>query len=206
MTLFFIGDWTSGGDACFSKVPWVLSWPFLMNRMTFTVCSFAGNGCNIGSSILANSFPISSLNSFKILVWAPPGHTDEATCISSVWLFDELGFCPLLNFIFYLFLENTGGMGISLTPFRVKISLILGDIPFQYGTPNFDSLPNTTKDFRFAKKWPKRGKNEITLCVLLLSPIQQKSAVEKYLRERSLFTEWFFFLPYKNVIIPIRVP
>lgn len=39
MMLFSFGDWTSGKDTCFSKVPWVLFWPLLMNRMTSAVCS-----------------------------------------------------------------------------------------------------------------------------------------------------------------------
>lgn len=77
MMLFSFGDWTSGRDTCFSKVPWVLSWPLLMNRMTSAVCQFAGCGCawccmqHLGQEF--SNFILEFLQTFG---WLPPGPTD----------------------------------------------------------------------------------------------------------------------------------
>lgn len=152
---------------------------------------------DVGCSILAKSFPISSLSSFRPLGGC---HLVLLIKLHLFQQFDlnELGCCPLLDLISSacVFLGNPKSVWISLIPFQVNNSFFMAAIPFHYETATFASLPIITEGFRFSKEWPKRKKKNVKLylCPFVISDSIKSSNWKISQKADSIYRLNFFFL------------
>lgn len=156
--------------------------------------------CNARSSILANSFPISSLSSLK------PLGGFHLVLLIELHLFhqfdlNELGCCPWLHLI-------SSAWSISGEPEEYgNFSDILpgeefvlhNSHPMSMGLQHLLLCHSSQKTSDLLRNDQEGRNRKFYLCVLLSSLIPQKLAVEKYPRETILLTDGIFsILPYNK--------